>query len=345
MMRVGILGASGYVGGELLRILSSHPEVEIVYVTGERAAGLSIPAIHHHLAGLASHVFETYDASQAIKLADVFFSALPHGTSMSAVPGLLDAGRVVFDLSADFRLQNVEEYEETYATTHEAPGLIARAVYGLPELFPGNLDDAQLVAIPGCYPTATLLALGPLAKHGVAFIDGIVVDAKSGVSGAGRREETVYSYCERTANLAPYSPVNHRHVSEIEEKLGELAHGDAVITFVPHLIPMARGMVVTAYVNLRKEFTQDGLESLYRDFYADHRFVEVLRDRCPDTKAVLGSNRCNLAVRIGRRADQAVVMAAIDNLGKGAAGNAVQCFNLRFGFPEDLGLAHSGFAP
>ncbi len=333
MARVGIVNVTGYAGADAARLLARHPEVELVAVTGRSAGGQPLGAVFPHLADLDLAI------ESELPDVDVAFSALPHHASAEAIPPLLDRGQRVVDISADYRLHDVAAYERWYGA-HPSPALLAEAPYGLPELHARAIADARLVANPGCYPTAAILALAPV----VDLIEPeVIVDAKSGVSGAGRSLSLTTHYCEINENCHAYGLDGHRHLPEIEQELRALratrrTDGDALeITFVPHLVPMTRGILATCYARLESGCSQSALAELYRDFYRTAPFVRVVAAP-PQTKQTLGSNLCLVYPKVDERTARLVVVACIDNLVKGAAGQAVQNMNLMLGFPETMGL-------
>ena len=338
MIRVGIIGASGYTGAELARLLVNHPGVELTLATSRQYAGKPLARVFPHLAGRTELVCEDPAGLAVAGRADFYFTAVPHQTAMAVVPGLLATGAKVVDLSADFRLHDRLVYEHWYQA-HSAPELLAEAVYGLPEIHRAAIAGARLVANPGCYPTSVLLALAPLLKAGCIDPASLIIDAKSGTSGAGRTAQTGTLYCEVTEGFRAYKVGAHRHTPEIEQELSELYGQPLKVTFTPHLVPMSRGMLSTIYADLRGETDQAELERVVREFYRDEPFVRVLdAGQLPATQHVRGSNFCDLALRVDQRNRRVIVLAAIDNLVKGAAGQAVQNMNLLCGLPEEQGL-------
>lgn len=335
------MGATGYAGAELLRLLGAHPEVEIVAVASQRYAGEDLDKIYSSFA--ASRKMSLVNAEElAGQKQDVVFLALPHGESMKQVPKLLEAGMRVIDLSADFRYKNTGTYEEWYAREHVAAGANEQAVYGLPEYNAARIQDAVLVANPGCYPTAAILALVPLLKAGLIQAPGIIVNGASGVSGAGRRESLAYSFCELEGNYNAYSPVRHQHTSEMEEQLSILAGcAQQPLLFTPHLLPVKRGILLTIYADLADGATEEKIEKAYAETYGSATFTSLMTGGVmPRLNTVVGSNNCMIGFAISERTGKLVVCSAIDNLMKGAAGQAVQNMNLMFGLPEDTGLPH-----
>lgn len=354
-IRVAVAGGSGYTGAELLRLLSQHPHVQLTAVTSEKSAGTAVSTVFPHLQGIVPLTFEALAPEALAERADVLFLALPHTKSMGPVASCMKAGKHVVDLSADFRLKDPRTYETWYQTAHAHPDLIGSAVYGLPELHRSAIAQARLVASPGCYPTAAILQLAPLIAHDLIVPDTIVIDAKSGVSGAGRSPALPYHFPEAHESLEPYKIGQHRHIPEIEQELTGLAgtRGQAgtgrtsavTIAFTPHLVPMNRGILSTAYARMKGKLDVVELRALYRDFYKGERFVRLLEGAMPNPRHVRGANYCDLAVHTDSRAGWVVTVAAIDNLIKGAAGQAIQAMNLMLGYPEETGLLAPGIYP
>ncbi len=335
-VRASVAGASGYAGGELVRWLSGHPRVELAHLTAFREQGRPLADVFPNLRGFATQTLNGTSWRDMAADSDVVFLALPHGAAIEAAPTLLEGGARVIDLGADFRLKEPASYLRWYGSEHGAAGLLGEAVYGLPEANREAVRSARLVANPGCYPTAAALALLPLVATGL--VQGpVIVDAKSGVSGAGRNPSAATHFSEVNENVRPYKLGEHRHGPEMEQTLAE-AGTPVSIYFAPHLAPMTRGILATCYAPLSGELPAEKLLSLYRDAYRDEPFVRVLETDLPQTKATLGSNFCDIAVRIDPERRLAVAVAAIDNLVKGAAGQAIQNMNLMFGFPEAEGL-------
>ena len=344
-MKVGIAGASGYTGLELIRMLVRHPEVEISVVTSERYAGQRIDEVFPSLKGLLDLTLKELSVEELLREADFVFTALPHGTSMNAVDGLIRGGRRVVDLSADFRLRDVTVYETWYGV-HSCPHLLEEAVFGLPELYRNDIKRSRLVANPGCYPTGAILALAPLLEAKKIAGRGIIVDAKSGVSGAGRNPSLTTLFCEVAEGFKAYSVGTHRHGPEIEQELS-LCFGEAVsVLFVPHLSPMSRGILSTIYAPFREALSTDEVYGLYQRRYADEPFVRVCPPGTfPGTTVVRGSNYCDIGVKADERSGHVIVVSAIDNLVKGASGQAIQNMNLMCGFPETTGIAQVPLTP
>ena len=341
-VRVAVAGASGYMGAELLRLLLAHPRVTLTGVTSERLAGEPLSQSYPHLRGLSDLRFHDLDAGWLAEVADVVFLALPHMESQRAVPVLRARGRKVVDLSADYRLRDAQDYVTWYKAPHIDPAGLAEAVYGLPELHRKAIAGASLVASPGCYPMGAILATAPLLKNGLARLDGIVIDGKSGVTGAGaqgRNIDPMYLYTEANENLQAYALASHRHTPEIEQELSGLAGSPVRVSFTPHLVPLNRGLLTTASVPLASVLTTADLLRVYGDFYAGESFVRVLGEgERPTTRHVVGSNYCDLTVVVDHRTARAVCVSAIDNLGKGGSANGVQNLNVLFGWNERTGL-------
>jgi N-acetyl-gamma-glutamyl-phosphate reductase len=342
MLRVAVAGASGYMGAELLRLLSVHPKVQVTAVSSERLTGERLDRVFPHLRGLSDLSFQPLDAERLAGAADLVFLALPHMESQRAMPVLRRHGRKAIDLSADYRLVDGSLYATWYKAPHEDPDGLREAVYGLPELHRKAIADAGLVASPGCYPMGAVLAIAPLLKSGAGGTEGIVIDGKSGVTGAGaqgRKSDPMYLYTEANENVRAYSIASHRHTPEIEQELSALAGRPVVVSFTPHLVPLNRGLFTTASVPLTQPRTTAQLVGLYRDFYAAEPFVRVLdEDQRPTTRAVVGSNFCDLTVVADARAGRAVCVSALDNLGKGGSANGVQNLNIMMGWDERTGL-------
>jgi N-acetyl-gamma-glutamyl-phosphate reductase len=342
-LKVGIINVSGYAGSELAGLLWRHPDAEIVSVTGRSAAGKRLPEVLPHLWQIDLPVTKTVDKS-----VDVAFSALPSGASAEALAPIVQGGTKAVDIAADFRLHSPEAYKEAYGSEHPAPELLKDAVYGLPELHRDAIKTASLIANPGCYPEAALLALAPAVREGIVA-DDIVVDAKSGISGAGRgglSASTMDHYAEANENVVAYALDGHGHRTEIAQEVAGLREtSDARVTFVPHRIPMTRGILATCYAPLvNGGVTKETVLELYRDWYADEPFVRVT-DTPPQTKQTVGSNFCLVHPTVDASANRLIVVSCIDNLVKGAAGQAVQNMNLMFGLREAEGLERPALYP
>jgi N-acetyl-gamma-glutamyl-phosphate reductase len=346
MVRVGIIGARGFAGGELLRLGLQHRGIEITYVTSESQAGQAVAEGFPGLLGTTELSFSPYQEAEALESADAFFFALPDGEAMQRAEALLRGGKKIVDLSGDFRVRRQPDYERWYGRPHASPHLLAEAVYGLPELHP-EVRDARLVANPGCYPTAVLLALAPLFRSGLAVPGSVIADAKSGVSGAGGRSamDPSFSFAALADNFRAYGVTGHRHTAEMEQELALLSGLEAPLLFTPHLLPLMRGILATCYVQLREPRTAAALTDLYRDFYQGAPFVKVLEKSLPELRFVSGSNYCHLAVRYDERTGRAICISALDNLVKGAAGSAMQNMNLICGLEETAGLRQAATGP
>lgn len=333
-MKVGIINVTGYAGSELARILYQHPEARLTSVTGRSAAGQDLAEVFPHLSALNLTITPELEGSL-----DLVFSALPHKASAEAVIPVLEQGIKVIDISADFRLKQANEYTEWYGVSHPDPSYLEEAVFGLPELHRDETREARLVANPGCYPTSAILGLAPAIKHNL--IDGdIVIDSKSGISGAGRSLALTTHFSEVNENVMAYSLDGHRHLPEITQELGALSEDPLSITFLTHLIPMTRGILSSCYARLRpahRDKTAEQVRAVYREFYAGHPFVTVAAQP-PQTKQTLGNNQCLVYPTVDRRTGRLIVISCIDNLVKGAAGQAVQNMNLMCGWPESMAL-------
>jgi N-acetyl-gamma-glutamyl-phosphate reductase len=346
MLRVGIIGVSGYTGVELARILSSHPQVEISIATSRQYAGQHLAEVFPSLKGCVDITCEDPALVNLPDRADFFFTAVPHSTAMAIVPPLQEKGKKVVDLSADYRIRDAAVYEKWYQE-HTSSELISEAVYGLPELYREEISRARLVANPGCYPTSVILGLAPLLKSRVIDPATIIVDSKSGTSGAGRSAGIATLYCEVADGFRPYKVGGtHRHIPEMEQELSLLSGGAVTISFTPHLLPVSRGILSTIYARLQPGADADRLHDLYRDAYRDEQFVRLCPPgRPPATQHVRGSNFCDIGFQVDTRTGRLIVLSAIDNIGKGAAGQAVQNMNLMHAFDETEGLLGAPFFP
>lgn len=339
MTRIAILGATGYTALELIRILLDHPHAEITALTSRQEGSPHIQSVHPSLYGRLDVNCEDLSAEAIAERADVVFGCLPHGASMAAVPELLERGCKVIDLSADYRLNDPEVYAEWYGLTHTDPERTRTSVYGLPELFSEKIHGATFIANPGCYTSTSILGLAPLLVNRLAEPRGIIIDAKSGVSGAGRSPKLTSHYAEVNESFTAYSVGRHRHTPEIEQVLSQASGQKVEVIFTPHLVPMDRGILATIYATPTKNLSDDELLQVYREFYADKPFVRVV-NHIPATKDSAGTNFCDITVRVVR--GKVLVLACLDNLIKGASGVAIQNFNLMSGYPETLGLLPQG---
>lgn len=339
MIKVGIIGASGYAGAELTRIICNHPHTELTIATSRQYEGKPLSDVFPNLRSKVDIICENPTVEELAKRADLFFAAVPHKTAMDLVPHLLAAGKKVVDLSADFRLRDIAVYEDWYQP-HSSSEFISEAVYGLPELYREQIKDCRLVANPGCYPTSVILGLAPLMKAGLVKVDSIIADSKSGTSGAGRAAQTGTLFCEVHDGFKPYKVGRaHRHTPEIEQELSALGGDSVKVSFTPHLLPISRGILSTIYASLTKEINTKEINALYEDLYRDEPFVRLLpEDTFPATQYVRGSNFCDISIKVDHSTNRVIVMSAIDNVVKGAAGQAVQNMNIMYGFPEETGL-------
>ncbi len=342
MIKVGIVGGTGYTGVELLRLLAVHPQVSLEVITSRSEAGMPVSDMYPNLRGHVDLCFTVPD-DDALAACDVVFFATPHTVAMATVPALIERGVRVIDLSADFRLKNIELWEKWYATPHTCPHLAELAVYGLPELNREQIRDAQLVAVAGCYPTAVQLGYMPLLEAGLIDPKHLIADAKSGVSGAGRKASFGTMLTEASENMKAYAVAGHRHLPEIRQGLNQMNGSEVGLTFVPHLTPMIRGIHATLYSQLQKS---TDLQSLFEQRFADEPFVDVMpAGSHPETRSVRGANVCRIAVHQPENADTVVVLSVIDNLVKGASGQAIQNMNIMFGLDERLGINHIATLP
>lgn len=342
MIRVGIIGASGYAGAELVRYLLMHPEAEITYLASGTYEGRPLSEAYPSFLGQNLPLCERFDLGSAVEKADFFFQAQGNGVGMQVAPGLLERGKKLVDVPADFRIKDTALYKNYYGKEHTAPEQLAEAVYGISELHPDDIAAARLVANPGCYATSAILALAPFVSNGIVDPDSIIVDSKSGVSGAGRSKLDVSGlFCETNEGFRAYAVSTHRHTPEIEQELSVLSGSEVQLNFTPHLVPMNRGILTTAYARFApgKNVSTGAMLELCRDFYAGNTFVVVLDEgKQPCTKNVFGTNFAHIGVVVDNRTNRIIVTCAIDNMGKGAAGQAVQNMNLMNGIEETAGL-------
>lgn len=339
MIKAGIIGATGYAGGELARLLLQRDDIEITWFASKSYVGQDYAAIYQNMYQLAQAQCREDDMNQMAQEVDVIFTATPQGLCASLINEEILSKTKVIDLSADFRIKDVAVYEEWYKIKHPSPQFIPEAVYGLPEINRDKIRKARLVANPGCYPTCSFLSIYPLAKEGLIDLSTLIIDAKSGTSGAGRGAKVNNLYCEVNESIKAYGVAGHRHTPEIEEQLSYAAGKPVTINFTPHLVPMDRGILVTAYASLAEEVSYEEVKAVYDRYYEKERFVRVLpKDVCPETRWVKGSNFVDVNVKIDPRTKRMIIMGAMDNMVKGAAGQAIQNMNLMFGLPEDKGL-------
>ena len=346
MKRVAVFGATGYTGFELIRLLLSHPRAKIAVLTSEQYSGQPVDQAFAPFRGkLAGVAFGKMEEMLTARF-DAAFLALPHTVSAPVAEKILSRGIPVVDLSADFRFRSIPLYESVYGVTHKSPSLNSGAVYGLPETYRDGLRKTRLAAVPGCFPTAVILALRPLLADGLVDCKGIVADCKTGVSGGGRSPTLGFHYPEVEGGVRPYGLPKHRHNPEMDQELSRAAGEKVAISFVPHLVPMVRGILATCYAALRPKVSEEAVAAAFRKAYASEPFVRLCPEGIlPSTKDVAGSNFCDVAFRVDAKARRVVVVSAIDNLVKGASGAAVQCFNLMMGFPEEDGLRQAPLFP
>lgn len=349
-MRVGIIGASGFTGGELLRLMLSHPRVEVTVATSREYADEYVFRVHPNLRGVTELKFSPLNLDKITKECDVVFLATPHGVSVKYAPSLLEVGVRVVDLSADFRLKDPEQYRAWYGREHPRQDLLEKAVYGLPELHREEIRGASLVACPGCTATASILALAPLVKAGFVDLDHLVVDVKIGSSGAGSELSLASHHSVRAGVVRPYAPAGHRHCAEIEQELGRIAGRALKVAMSAHAVDIVRGILSTGHAFLTRQVSQAEVWRAYRSMYSGEPFVRIVKDkkglyRLPDPKVVVGTNFCDVGFEIDERVGRVVALSAIDNLVKGAAGQAVQCFNIMMGYDEREGLGFFGAHP
>jgi N-acetyl-gamma-glutamyl-phosphate reductase len=346
LIKVGIIGSTGYTGAELVRFLSRHPQVKLVAVTSQSYIGKELTEVYPHLNRYSELICEEQDIPKLAKECDVIFTALPHGLSMDVVAEAAARGKKVIDLGADFRFDNQEIYEEWYKVNHTVPKLLKEAVYGLPEIHKKKIIKANIIGNPGCYPTSIILGMAPLLKNKLIEIDTIIADSKSGVSGAGRGLNLGAHYAECNDSIKAYNIGVHRHTPEIEQELGKLAENELRINFTPHLTPMTRGILSTVYSKLKTDISTEQLIEVYREFYEEKFFVRILpKGVLPQTKWVYGSNFCDIGLAVDPRTGRVIVCSAIDNLVKGASGQAIQNMNLIFGLPENTGIDQAPLFP
>lgn len=344
---VGIIGASGYGGVQLIRLLMDHPGVEVVYLGGDSSAGKSFSELYPHLGHCVNLTIEPIDIDKIATQCQVVFLSLPNGLAYQMAPSLLSKGCKVIDLSADYRFRNLETYKIWYGGERHDLETSALAVYGLPELYRDRIAEARLVGCPGCYVTTSLLALAPLLKQGLVIPETAIIDAKSGTSGAGRTAKTNLLLAEADNSISPYGVARHRHTPEIEQTCSDLAGHDVTVQFTPHLMPMVRGLLATVYATLRDPgLVREDLTTIYTAFYRASPFVKILPSGTyPQTKWACGTNLCYISVEVDPRTDRVIVMSVTDNLIKGQAGQAIQCLNLMMGWQETLGLPQLCFYP
>ncbi|MCX7845613.1 MAG: N-acetyl-gamma-glutamyl-phosphate reductase [Dictyoglomaceae bacterium] len=345
-LKVSVLGATGYTGVELVRILRFHPKVEFVSLTSQSYIGKSFSEVYPHFHSFLDYLCEEENIEEIVEKSDCIFTALPHGHAMNIAKEVFKKGKVLIDLGADFRIKNPKIYEEWYKIEHTAKDLLPFTVYGLCEIYRNEIKNSKIIANPGCYPTSIILALAPLLKENLIDEESIIIDSKSGVSGAGRSLSLNTHFCEVNENIKAYSIPNHRHIPEIEQELSLIAKKELRISFTPHLIPVNRGILSTIYGKLQGKIIYEEILELYKNFYEKEKFIRILpREILPITKNVLGTNFCDIGFVVDERTKRIIIISVIDNLIKGASGQAVQNMNIIFGFEEDEGLKNISFYP
>jgi N-acetyl-gamma-glutamyl-phosphate/LysW-gamma-L-alpha-aminoadipyl-6-phosphate reductase len=350
MLRIGIIGGSGYVGGELLRLLLLHPQAEVTMVTSRQSIGEYIFNVHPNLRGLTQLKFVPQDMAELQKNCDLIFTATPHGGSVNLVPKLLEAGLKVIDMSADFRLKNPADYETYYGWKHAHPEMLKEAAYGLPELHREEIKKAKLVACPGCEATAAILGLAPIVRAGLVDKDKIVVDLKVGSSGGGSKPSPASHHPERSSGVRPYKVVGHRHIAEVEQELNALTNEPIKISFTPHAVNMVRGILATIHTFPKQKLDNKDLWRAFRGMYGNEPFIRLVKYQkgpyqLPDPKVTLGTNYCDVGFEIDEHANRLLLFSALDNMCKGASGQGVQCLNILMGIDETTGLKSTGFHP
>lgn len=347
MIKIGIIGAGGYAGITLVQILLRHPEAEMVWVMSEEAhKGKKVKELYPHLLGEIDLTYQTLDdLDKVLGKVELVFLALPHGIAMNYVPKIIESGKKVIDLGADFRFNDAEVFKKWYQVDHKAKKYLKEAVFALPEFYRDKIKPARLVGNPGCYPTSAILGIAPLLKEDLVDLESIIVDAKSGVSGAGRAVSLKAHYCERNEGIEAYAVTVHRHMGEIEYQVSKIAGKDLTVTFVPHLTPMTRGILSTIYAKLTKKADLGKLLSIYKKFYKNEPFVRIREERLPNTKFVAGTNYCDIGVQVNEVTGKVIILSAIDNLVKGASGQAVQNMNIMHGLEETTGLKQIALYP
>jgi len=337
--KVVIVGATGYVGIEIVKLLIRHPNIDISSVISQSFVGQKISDVYPFLKNIFDMECSELDINSLPEKGDIFINCLPHGVSKDFIPLLLQKGKRIIDHGGDFRYKNVEVYEKWYKTKHELPELLKISVYGLPEIYREKIRDAVLVANPGCYPTCSILGIAPLLVNKLIDTKSIIIDAVSGISGAGRKADIMYQFCESAENFKAYNVATHRHTSEIEQELSYLANEEITVSFTPHLAPIKRGMLATIYANLKEDAGTAEIIARYNEFYRGENFVRVMDEgKFPETKYVAGTNFIDIGIAVDKRTRRVIILSAIDNLGKGASGQAVQDLNLMCGYPEHTAL-------
>lgn len=343
MKKVGIIGATGFTGSELVRLLFAHPNADILYITSESHQGKRFSDVHPHFSGIVDMKLVSSNAID-LEEADIIFLALPHGISMNYVQKLYDSGKIIIDLSGDYRLDGPETYEKWYNKKHIFPDAFKTSVYGIPELFRKEIQQTKFIANPGCYPSSAILGLSPLIENDLVYTDSIIIDSKSGVTGAGIKSKPGNLYSAAHDNFNAYGVINHRHTIEIQLGLSRFTDNEVQVQFTPHLLPVDRGILSSMYLKYKKLIERDVLVGLYKEFYADSKFIRI-REKLPGIKHVRGTNFCDLYVDIDNRTGNILVFSAIDNLVRGAAGQAIQNMNIICGWEDSTGLINVPLYP
>lgn len=346
MIKASIIGATGYTGSELIRLLINRDDVQLTHLTSRSHVGKEVADFFPFLTGLIEQKFVELNEEQVFSESDVVFIGLPHGHSMNIVKKAKDYDVKVIDLGADFRLKDIQQYEETYQVKQTAPEILQEAVFGFSEKYRDQIKEAKIIANPGCFVMSALLGLTPAISEGVVDTKSIIIDSKTGVSGAGRTPAVDRLLSELQGNVRAYNVLKHRHRPEIEQELSNISETEVQIQFTPHLLPIERGILSTMYANLKEGQTEDSIRAIYEKFYQKEPFVHLLpKGKLPETKSVKGTNNCHVQIEVDERTNRLVVLTVIDNLGKGAAGTAVQNMNILFGLPETTGLKQVGLVP
>lgn len=350
ILKIGIVGGSGYVGGELLRLLLLHPQAEVTIVTSRKSVGDYVFNVHPNLRGITQLKFVPPNIIELQKKCDVVFTAIPHGSAVNLVSELLEVGLKVIDMSADYRLKNPNDYEQWYGWKHSNPALLKNAVYGLPELHREEIKNANLIACPGCMATASILGLAPIVKAGFVDKEHIVIDLKVGSSGGGAKPTIVSHHPERFGGVRPYKVIDHRHIAEVQQEINNIAKSNILISFTPHAVNMVRGILATIHAFPNQLIKNKDVWKVFRDFYLKEPFIRFVKYKkgpykLPDPKVVLGTNFCDIGFEIDPRVNRLLIFSAIDNMIKGASGQGIQCLNILMGIPEETGLKSVGFHP
>lgn len=346
MIKAGIIGATGYVGTELIRLLSKHEKVEIASISSKSYVGQKYDEIYENYRDVFQMECCEQDIEKISKEVDVMFLALPHGIASTQIDKSILENTKIIDMGADYRIKDVDVYEKWYATKHGSPDILGEAVYGLCEFNREKIKDARIVANPGCYPTSSVLSMAPLLKEGLVDPDTVIIDAKSGVTGAGRSLNVATHFTECNESFKAYGIASHRHTPEIEEQLSELSNKEIILNFTPHLVPMNRGILTTSYAKLKEKMSYGEIMEVYKKYYSEEYFVRLTKEGVfPETKWVKGSNFCDIGIKVDERTNRVIVVGAIDNMIKGSAGQAIQNMNIMMGYEENMGLKDVSIFP